>query len=124
LNYRKKYWLPILDWVQKTYNIEIKTTDGISGLKQPENTREKLKNVIENFNSLKLSGFERATMVSKSFLIGLALVERKLSVEEASKASSIETISQTTRWGELEAHDIENEDIRRQLGSVACTVMF
>jgi len=63
-------------------------------------------------------------MVSKSFLIGLALVERKLSVEEASKASSIETISQTTRWGELEAHDVENEDIRRQLGSVACTVMF
>jgi len=53
---QKKYWLPILDWVQKTYNIEIKTTDGISGLKQPENTREKLKNVIENFNSLKLSG--------------------------------------------------------------------
>jgi len=48
-------------------------------------------------------------MVSKSFLIGLALVERKLSVEEASKASSIETISQTTRWGDPEAelYDIE-----------------
>jgi ATP synthase F1 complex assembly factor 2 len=63
-------------------------------------------------------------MLSKSFLIGLALVEKRLSVEEASKASSIETISQTTRWGELETHRIENEDIKRHLGSVACTVMF
>lgn len=53
---QKKYWLPILDWVQNTYNVEIKTTDKISGLKQPENTKEKLKNIIENFDSLKLSG--------------------------------------------------------------------
>ncbi|CAB4386330.1 unnamed protein product [Rhizophagus irregularis] len=121
---QKKYWLPILDWVQNTYNVEIKTTDKISGLKQPENTKEKLKNIIENFDSLKLSGFERATMISKSFLIGLALVEKKLSVEEASKASSIEMNSQTIRWGELEAHDIENEDVKRHLGSVSCTVMF
>jgi ATP synthase F1 complex assembly factor 2 len=68
--------------------------------------------------------FERATLLSKSFLIGLALVERKLSVEEASKASLIETISQTMRWGETEVHNIENEDIRRQFGSVACAVMF
>ncbi|GES77360.1 ATP synthase mitochondrial F1 complex assembly factor 2 [Rhizophagus clarus] len=121
---QKKYWLPIIDWVQTTYNIEVKTTDGISGLKQSENAKEKLKNIIENFDSLKLSAFERATMISKSFLIGLALVENKLSVEEASKASSIETISQTERWGELDAHGIENEDIKRHLGSVACTVMF
>lgn len=63
-------------------------------------------------------------MISKSFLIGLALVEKKLSVEEASKASSIEMNSQTIRWGELEAHDIENEDVKRHLGSVSCTVMF
>ncbi|RIA87575.1 hypothetical protein C1645_695944 [Glomus cerebriforme] len=121
---QQKHWLPILDWVQKTYNIEINITTGISGIRQPENTRNKLKDIIERFDSLKLSGFERATMLSKSFLIGLALVERKLSVEEASKASSIETISQTLRWGKLEAHDVENEDIRRQLGSVACAVMF
>ena len=88
-------------------------------------------------------------MLSKSFLIGLALVERKLSVEEASKASLIETTSQTMKWGKIEdgkqknlfamnlnkhtivlilytillAHDVENEYIKRQLGSVTCAIM-
>ncbi|CAI2175474.1 17555_t:CDS:2 [Funneliformis geosporum] len=121
---QQMHWVPILNWVQKTYNVEIKTTDGINGLKQPDSTRKKLKEIIENFDSLKLSGFERATMLSKSFLIGLALVERKLSVEEASTASLIETISQTMKWGKLEnAHDIENESTKRQLGSVICATM-
>ncbi|CAG8445330.1 1116_t:CDS:10 [Funneliformis mosseae] len=121
---QQRHWVPILNWVQKTYNVEIKTTDGISGLKQPESTRKKLKDIIENFDSLKLSGFERATMLSKSFLIGLALVERKLSVEEASTASLIEIISQTMKWGKIEsAHDVENESIKRQLGSVICAIM-
>jgi ATP synthase F1 complex assembly factor 2 len=74
---QKKYWLPILDWAQNTYNIEIKTTDGISGLKQSENTKEKLKNVIENFDSLKLSGmivFKKLFYVYIYFLFKLYLL--------------------------------------------------
>jgi ATP synthase F1 complex assembly factor 2 len=46
--------------------------------------------------------FERATMISKSFLIGLALVERHLTVEGAVKAAQVELTSQITRWGEIE----------------------
>lgn len=45
---------------------------------------------------------ERATYASKSFLIGLAVVKKHLTVEEASLAAHVEVNSQIERWGEVE----------------------
>jgi len=45
---------------------------------------------------------ERATYVTKSFLIALALVKRHLTVEEAAVAAQVEVSSQIQRWGEVE----------------------
>ncbi|CAG8776656.1 6234_t:CDS:2, partial [Gigaspora rosea] len=99
---QKQYWDPTVKWAQETYGIEIKVTNDIIDAKQPVETKNKLRSIIEEFDCLKLSAFERATMLTKSFLIGLGLVERQLTVEFASKAAQVETISQTTRWGNLE----------------------
>nr|CAG8492702.1 14806_t:CDS:2 [Entrophospora candida] len=124
VNLQKEHWDPLINWIQSTYNIEIKSTYSIIGIKQPIQSKEKLHSIINKFDGLKLAALERATIISKSFIIGLGLVERKLSVEEAAKAARIETISQTMRWGQLEnAHDIDNEDIKRQLGSAVCTLI-
>ncbi|CAG8634774.1 3947_t:CDS:2, partial [Acaulospora colombiana] len=84
---QEQCWHPIIDWVQKYYEVDIKTTNGITGMQLPE-TKDRLKSVVEKFGNLKLSG--------------LGLVERKLTVEEAFKATQVETISQTMKWGELE----------------------
>jgi ATP synthase F1 complex assembly factor 2 len=44
-------------------------------------------------------------------------------VEEAARAASVEVSWQTGRWGEVEdTHDVEKEDLRRQLGSVVLLV--
>ena len=64
------------------------------------------------------TGFERATIQTKSFLIALALTKRRLSVDEAVAAARVETLAQTAMWGEVEdAHDVEVEEMRRQLAS-------
>ena len=85
---------------------------------------------------------ERATYATKSFVIALALVRGRLDVEQAAQAANVEVNSQIERWGEVEdctfnlligrnlvtyliahsAHDVDYQDIRRQLGSVACLV--
>lgn len=84
------------------------------------------------------SGMDRAVHHTKSFLISMALVKGKLSVEDASVTSHVEVNSQIARWGEVEdsecaflgttigvltwlttAHDVDYRDIRRQLGSVS-----
>ncbi|KAG8828575.1 ATP synthase complex assembly protein atp12 [Serendipita sp. 399] len=71
-----------------------------------------------------MAGFERAVLTSKSAIIALALVLRKLTVEEAAQAAHVEVNSQIERWGEVEdSHDVDYQDVRRQLGSVACVLM-
>lgn len=90
---------------------------------------------------------ERATYVTKSFLIALALVKRHLTAEQAAVVAQVEVASQIERWGEVEdcefqsfcrglkfavgmftdqprsaAHDVDYHDVRRQLGSAACLI--
>lgn len=41
-------------------------------------------------------------MHTKSFLIGLAVIDRHLSIDQASQAAHVEVKSQIARWGEVE----------------------
>ena len=45
---------------------------------------------------------ERATYVTKSFLVALALVKRHLTAEQAAQVAQVEVSSQIERWGEVE----------------------
>lgn len=45
---------------------------------------------------------ERATHYTKSFIIALALVQKHITVDEASSAARVEVNSQIERWGEVE----------------------
>jgi ATP synthase F1 complex assembly factor 2 len=47
----------------------------------------------------------------------------RFGIEEAAEASSLEVRWQTGQWGEVEdTHDVEKEDLRRQLGSAILLV--
>ena len=45
---------------------------------------------------------ERATYTTKSFIIALALVNGRITAEQAALASQVEVASQIERWGEVE----------------------
>jgi chaperone required for assembly of F1-ATPase len=45
---------------------------------------------------------ERATYTTKSFIIALALVNGRITTEQAARASQVEVASQIERWGEVE----------------------
>ncbi|CAO3587563.1 unnamed protein product [Absidia cylindrospora] len=118
------YWKPIIDWASKNYNITINTTTDIFATEQPQETKDKLRAVVEQMDHYELAAFERAVLTSKSFLIGLALVKHAVSVEHAAQAAQVEMNSQMERWGEVEdSHDVDREYMRQTLGSVALTVM-
>lgn len=122
---QKKHWDPILDWARDTFEIQIHTSDSIFSTPQPAETFAKLDRVISELDPWQMAGMfapplsltptdhqkalERATYSSKSFLIGLALVLEKVTVEEAALASTVEVSSQIQRWGEVE--DCESEYI-------------
>ncbi|KAJ1962188.1 chaperone [Dipsacomyces acuminosporus] len=121
---QEKHYTPIVDWARSVYGVDIMVTSNIFSLRQSPEAIEKLRSVVASFTPLKLAAFEKAVMTAKSFLIALALVEQRISAEEAAMASQVEANSQTQLWGELEnAHDLDNAAIRQILGSCACTVI-
>ncbi|KAI0811144.1 hypothetical protein BC629DRAFT_1280920 [Irpex lacteus] len=119
---QKTHWLPLLDWANATFRVEISTaTDSFLIPPHPESTIKKFDEVLSKFDPWEMAAMERATYSSKSFLIGLALTLRHITAEEASLASHVEVNSQIEKWGEVEdSHDVDYHDIRRQLASAAC----
>lgn len=98
---------------------------GISGRRQPAATREALLCWMHALDVWKFVGFERVVHATKSFVIGARLLDEwgehgdaSWGIEEAAAAASIEVAFQTRQWGEVEdTHDVEKEDLRRQLGA-------
>ena len=113
---------------------------------QSPGTREIIQGWISSLSPFELAGLERATLGGKSLLAAARLVaewsedgagsqkaqqqeggetttRERFGVEEAAQAVSLEVTWQTGRWGEVEdTHDVEKEDLRRQLGSVVLLV--
>ncbi|KAG7291739.1 hypothetical protein NEMBOFW57_001759 [Staphylotrichum longicolle] len=112
---------------------------------QAPGTREVVQGWILSLSPFELAALERGTLAGKSLLAAARLVvewseegahaqapatapaagkaEEKFGVEEAAQAVSLEVAWQTGRWGEVEdTHDVEKEDLRRQLGSVVLLV--
>ena len=120
--------------------IEIKPVldDGsIVPASQPQQTRDVIKGWISGLGAWDLAGLERAVLAGKSLCVAVRLVvewsenfrdirasigteqnSKRFGVEAAEEACSLEVRWQTGMWGEVEdTHDVEKEDLRRQLGS-------
>ena len=67
---------------------------------------------------------ERATYASKSLIIGLGLVKRHLTVEEAARAATVEVDSQIERWGEVEDSKFSLSAGRHLLSKMDCKPMM
>ncbi|KAI1103214.1 ATP12-domain-containing protein [Jackrogersella minutella] len=109
----------------------------------PEITRGYIQDWMMHLSPWELAGLERGALAGKSLLGAVRLLvewseeftgtvwaneadnafEGRFGVEEAARLASIEVDWQTGWWGEVEdTHDVEKEDLRRQLGSVVLLV--
>lgn len=123
--------------------VELKPTldpDSIIPQAQPEATLKSIKEWCERLPPFELAGLERAVLASKSLLVGARLIHEwseafaqarptaaegtaRFGIEEAATASTLEVRWQTVQWGEVEdTHDVEREDMKRQLGSAILLV--
>lgn len=107
---------------------------------QAEGVREIVQGWVTGLDAWELTGLERAVLASKSLITAARLVSewseggarsnlaeigtaRPFGAEEAAKASSLELDWQAMQWGEVDdTHDVNHEDLRRQLASVVLLV--
>lgn len=112
--------------------------DSIMPISQPAMTQDVIRGWLMGVPSFELAGLERAMLASKSLLVAARLVHEwseafadsrkaaeasRFGIEEAAEAASVEVRWQIGQWGEVEdTHDVEREDLKRQLGSVILLV--
>lgn len=133
---------PIISFLNTTVwpGVELKPIldeASIMPIQQSEMTRSVIRGWIAGLPAYDLAALERAVLAGKSLLVGARLLiewseefrhlqrssDKRFGIEEAAEASSLEVRWQTGMWGEVEdTHDVENEDVRRQLGSAILVV--
>lgn len=133
---------PIIDFLtEKVWPgveiIPVLDPDSIMPKAQAQNTKDVIKGWLTGLPAFELAGLERAVLAGKGLLGAVRLLvewsprlehlrgggEKTFGVEEAAKAASMEVDWQTGMWGAVEdTHDVEREDVRRQLGSVVLMV--
>lgn len=117
--------------------IPVLDSESIMPKSQHQMTKDIIRGWVSGLPAFELAGLERAVLAGKGLLGAVRLLvewspelahlkdERgeKFGVEEAAKAASLEVDWQTGMWGEVEdTHDVDKEDVRRQLGSVVLLV--
>ncbi|AWU76379.1 hypothetical protein CAS74_000329 [Pichia kudriavzevii] len=98
---------------------------------QTEETKKAVNKYLNSLSTWDLVCLENATLVSKSFLAGVAILRNAdyndkfiIDIEELSRLVNLETVIQTSIWGEVEdTHDVNRVDIKRNL-SCASIVAF
>ena len=116
----------------------ILSEDSIMPAPQPEMTREVIRGWVSGLAPFELAALERGILATKSLLVAARLVVEwsqefrhlhrdrsgdRFGIQEAAEASTLELLYQIEQWGEVEdTHDVDREDLRRQLGSVVLLV--
>jgi ATP synthase F1 complex assembly factor 2 len=118
--------------------VPVLDADSIVPRSQPQMTKDVIQGWVSGLPPFELAGLERGVLAGKGLLGAVRLLVEwstelgylrdesagtRFGVEEAARAASLEVNWQTGMWGEVEdTHDVEKEDIRRQLGSVILLV--
>jgi chaperone required for assembly of F1-ATPase len=106
-------WDPLIDWVRDRFDVALATANGVIAVRQSETGLAALARVVEAQDDLSLTALSVATGAAGSLVIGLALLEGRLTPEEAASAAHLDELYQAERWG------IDPEAQSRRAGQAA-----
>src|SRR3954447_13829631 len=93
-------WQPMLDWAAIRYGAMLEVKIGVMPHTQPAEACERLRKAVDELDDLVLAGLQNATSVLGSLVLALALMEGRISAEEAYAASQLDETYQIELWGE------------------------
>lgn len=92
-------WDPILLWVEASFGASLVITTGVVPINQSGEALARLQTAIEGYDDFVLGGLQNAVPALGSLILGLALVEDRLSAEEAFALSQLDETYQSELWG-------------------------
>jgi len=92
-------WDPLLAWIHEAHGCAFTVTTGISPATVPRMTKEKLATLLQGTGDAKLTALHAITRMTGSLILGLAVLESRLSADEALYLSRLEEEHQQAAWG-------------------------
>jgi len=118
LEIQKKKWSPIINWFNQRYGVSVTPTLDISPPPLSDEDHDRLHKHLMSYNLNAVQGISFGVDAIKSLILGLAVVDRRLTVNQAVELSRLELLYQTDHWGSVEwAHDIEMHDTTSRLAA-------
>ena len=99
---QKTGWDPILKWAENTFKVQINCGTGIVYIPQNEKLFFETRKKINNLSIFELTAFYDMVSITGSLILGLAIINGRLSAEEAYQLSRIDEQWQLEQWGEDE----------------------
>lgn len=120
----EKLWNPVVEWFMNYYNVDLVVTTSLFSTPVPESTRAVLhKHLLSHpFEALVAVNFMTESL--KSAILSSAVLNRKVSVEEAIRLSRLETEYQVAKWGKFATHDAEEVQLRARVSAAALFAYF
>ncbi|MDE2183786.1 MAG: ATPase [Alphaproteobacteria bacterium] len=112
-------WDPLLAWFQVRFGIALRTGTGVSPIRQDEAAIATLRAAVGRHGAFVLTALHRVVALCGSLVLGLGLLEGRLTAEEAFAASRVDEAYQAEKWGRDALAEQRAGAILAELGAAA-----
>ncbi|MDN5567723.1 MAG: ATPase, partial [Paracoccus sp. (in: a-proteobacteria)] len=95
-------WDPLIDWATARHDAPLRVTQGVIPVDQPDDSLTRLHAQVVGLDLYGLTALHDLVTIPGSLLLGLAVIQDRVTVEEAFHLSRIDEDFQITRWGDDE----------------------
>lgn len=112
-------WRPLILWMKERYGIVFDEVSGIQYHHQPQESMDRLEKLLQGLSPADFTVVQAASATAGSLVIALALLEGRLSADEAYQASCVDEIYQLDTWGDDPEARQRLEAVRSELRDIA-----
>ena len=116
-------WQPLLDWAARDLGAPLEVTAGVIPVPQPEASLRALRARVFAFDPFELTAFHDLVAISGSLVLGLAVAEGRIAVDEAWTLSRIDEDWQSEEWG-VDDEAFETAALKRAAMEQASRFLF
>ena len=97
---QEAHFAPLRDWISREHGVELKPTETIINIHQPEESLDAVARYAANADDFTLTGLAMAVGLFSSAVLAIAVAEGELQATDAYDMSRIEELWQIEQWGE------------------------
>ena len=96
---RQQQWNDVLEWAAEAHDARLTVTAGIAHVEQSPETLAALHKAIANRSDFELAALHVLASITGSLILGLAVLDGRLTPEDAFRLSRLDEAFQAEQWG-------------------------